>query len=363
MNTELVKKLRWMFPLLLLIWLEWFKRQPALVEKIYSQSIYPEIGNVLRRLLGKMPFSVGDLLVAILIGWAIYKCIQFLFLKMPGKWLSLLRPEKWGSAIRMLLFVYILFHAFWGLNYYRLGSAYLLQLETETYTTAEADTLAFVLQQRLLTICADTTAISTGKTGDRKLLGQEAMRSYKAASTTYPFMTFEHLSLKPILLGKFQAYAGYGGYIFPFTGEAHADFYVPNFTLPFTVCHEMAHQLGFGTESEANLIGFLAARESKNAAFRYSAYAGVHQYAIAELYGRDSLLARGYLDSLPAYYRSDRKLQRHFIMEHQSFFQPMLDATYALYLQGNNQPQGLESYNKVVAWLIAYGKKYGWEKL
>jgi hypothetical protein len=363
MNIELVKRLRWMIPLLLLIWLEWFKRQPALVEKYYSQSIYPGIGSTLRQLLGKLSFSVGDLLVAFLIGWVLYKSIQFLLQKKPGKWLGLLKAEKWGSAIRLLIYVYILFHVFWGMNYYRLGSAHLLQLETESYTNAEADTLVAVLQSRLLTICSDTNAISEGKTGERKQLGEEAMRSYKVASTQYPFMAFEHQSLKPILLGKLQAYAGYGGYIFPFTGEAHADFFVPNFTLPFTVCHEMAHQLGFGTESEANLVGFLAARESKNAAFKYSAYAGVHQYAIAELYGRDSLLARGYIDSLPAYYRSDRKLQRQFIMEHQSFLQPMLDATYTLYLQGNNQPQGLESYNKVVAWLIAYGKKYGWEKL
>ncbi len=363
MNTQLVKRLRWMFPLLLLIWLEWFKRQPALVEKYYSQSIYPWIGNTLRQLLGKLPFSVGDLLVAFLIGWAIYKSIHFLLQKKPRRWLGLLKPEKWGRAIRLILYGYILFHAFWGMNYYRLGSAHLLQLQTESYTTAESDTLARVLQQRLLTICADTIAISNGKTGNRKQLEDEAMRSYKAASTNYSFMHFEHPSLKPILLGKWQAYAGYAGYIFPFTGEAHADFYVPNFALPFTVCHEMAHQLGFGTESEANLIGFLAARESDNVAFRYSAYAGVHQYAIAELYGRDSLLARVYLDSLPAYYRNDRKAQRQFIKEHQSFFQPMIDATYTLYLQGNNQPQGLESYNRVVAWLIAYGKKYGWDTL
>lgn len=363
MKTELVKKLRWMFPLLLLIWLEWFKRQPEIVEKYYSQAIYPWIGNLLRQLLGKLPFSVGDLLVAFLIGWFLYTCIQFFFIRRPVKWVALLKPEKWGKGIRIIMYVYILFHAFWGMNYYRLGSAHLLQLETESYTTAEADSLVSVLQKRLNDICADTNAITKGKTGERKRLGDEAMRSYEAASSRYPFMAFEHQSLKPILLGKLQAYAGYGGYIFPFTGEAHVDFYVPNFTLPFTVCHEMAHQLGFGTESEANLVGFLAARESKNPAFIYSAYAGVHQYAIAELYGRDSLLARGYIDSLPVYYRSDRKLQRQFIMDHQSFFQPILDATYTLYLQGNNQPQGLESYNRVVAWLIAYGKKYGWENI
>jgi Protein of unknown function (DUF3810) len=161
-------------------------------------------------------------------------------------------------------------------------------------------------------------------------------------------------------LGPLQSYTGYAGYLFPFTGEAQVNFYGPNFTMPFTVCHEMAHQLGFGTESEANLVGFLAARESDSKAFVYSAYAGVHQYALSELFVRDSVLAKNYIDSLPQYFKRDKLALRQFVLEHQSFMQPMLNVVYNVYLLGNNQPEGLESYNYVVAWLIAYGKKFGW---
>jgi hypothetical protein len=32
---------------------------------------------------------------------------------------------------------------------------------------------------------------------------------------------------------------------------------------------------------------------------------------------------------------------------------------YGNYLKANNQPKGIETYNEVVSWLIAYRKKYG----
>src|SRR5690554_7630473 len=41
---------------------------------------------------------------------------------------------------------------------------------------------------------------------------------------------------------------------------------------PFTACHELAHQAGIGFEDEANYIGFVLARQSDDALFRYSAY-------------------------------------------------------------------------------------------
>jgi hypothetical protein len=125
----------------------------------------------------------------------------------------------------------------------------------------------------------------------------------------------------------------------------------------------MAHQVGFGSESEANLIGFLVARQSTQKAFQYSAYESIFNYAVGELYNRDTVLAKSYMESMPEYYKRDQAELREFIIKHQNPFQPMLNSVYNFYLTSNNQPQGLESYNYVVAWLIAYAKKYGWHRL
>jgi hypothetical protein len=355
--------LKWILPVSLIIFLEVIKTIPNLIEVYYAQGIYPYIGQALRFVLGWIPFSAGDLTIAMLTGWAIYTFFQIF---KGGK----RQPIKKGllafgkTVVFWGLWAYVAFYALWGLNYYRLGSSYLMEIEMDSYSTQDVDTLVQCLQQKIVSITkVDSLAINQAKTNNRLSLRDEGMEAYRLASFRYPFMHFKRASLKPNLLGPLQSYTGYAGYLFPLTGEAHVNFYGPTFTMPFTVCHEMAHQLGFGTESEANLVGFLAARESANKAFVYSAYAGVHQYALSELFVRDSLLAKNYIDSLPPYFKRDKLELRKFVADHQSFMQPVLNVVYNLYLLGNNQPEGLESYNYVVAWLIAYGKKFGWNSL
>jgi len=38
------------------------------------------------------------------------------------------------------------------------------------------------------------------------------------------------------------------------------------------VCHELAHQVGIASESEANFMGYLATTNSDNVYFNYSGY-------------------------------------------------------------------------------------------
>ncbi len=354
--------IKWIIPIGCIIILEALKSFPAFIENHYAQGVYPYIGQIFRLALGWIPFSVGDVGIALLTGWIIYR----LFLMVRKRKEQSIQTGLWSFGKNLLyggLWVYIAFYALWGLNYYRLGSSHLMQISMESYTTEDVDTLVNRLQQKIAYITQDTLSINKSKTNNRNQLKRAALEAYSMASEQYPFLKFSMASLKPNVLGPLQSYTGYAGYLFPLTGEAHVNFYGPTFAMPFTVCHEMAHQLGFGTESEANLIGFLAARESPNPSFVYSAYGGVHQYALAELFIRDSILAKKYIDAIPPYLKRDKMEMRRFVLEHQNFLQPVLNQVYSLYLQNNNQPDGLDSYNYVVAWLIAYGKKFGWENL
>ena len=49
---------------------------------------------------------------------------------------------------------------------------------------------------------------------------------------------------------------GYAGYLNPFTLEAQINTKIPKLNYIFTAAHEMAHQLGVASESEANFIAF-----------------------------------------------------------------------------------------------------------
>ena len=138
---------------------------------------------------------------------------------------------------------------------------------------------------------------------------------------------------------------------------------MPVFTQPYTTCHEIGHQLGYAKENEANFAGYLSARLSDNPAFRYSVYFDLYLYAARELYVRDSMLLKPLKAQLSPSVRADfRELQR-FNRKYENPFEPQVRELYDRYLRANRQPQGMRTYNEVIAWLIAYGKKNGWESI
>src|SRR5699024_4547462 len=87
---------------------------PAVVDNYYSHGLFPEIALWERILLGRIHFSVGDLLYSvfgiILICWFVRR-IRTRFK----------RPKKWGlQALSAISVLYFCFHFFWGLNYDRI---------------------------------------------------------------------------------------------------------------------------------------------------------------------------------------------------------------------------------------------------
>jgi hypothetical protein len=121
----------------------------------------------------------------------------------------------------------------------------------------------------------------------------------------------------------------------------------------------MAHQIGYAKENEANLVSFLVSRTSENLEFRYSIYYDVYLYSIAELNRRDSVRAKAFTQTLHPQVKRDNEELKEYLERSSNPVEPYISAFYNEYLKLNNQPKGKMTYNAVVAWLIAYQKKYG----
>jgi hypothetical protein len=134
---------------------------------------------------------------------------------------------------------------------------------------------------------------------------------------------------------------------------------VPLFVQPFTTCHEIGHQLGYAKENEANFAGYLSAKSSKDAMFRYSVYFDLYSYARYYLYAQDSVIAKQLDAQLPPGFKADHRELRQFIKKYRNPIEVIIDHLYGQYLKANEQPGGKLSYNEVVAWLVAYYKKFG----
>ena len=327
------------------------------IEQRYATTFFPVLGSALRFLFGWIPFSIGDLMYSTLGILFVYQLGLFLkgIFQKGTVWHQKLQPLN--GAVLIVLFVYVYFYLFWGLNYYRRGIEFQLKLEPTTATRSELLSLNALLISRLNAskqVCLQNN--DTLMTSERMF--SSALEGYHTMEAKFSFIRYRYASLKPSLFGKIGNYVGFQGYYNPFTGEAQINTRIPNFVQPFVTCHEMAHQLGYASESEANFVGFLAAIHSKDKLLQYSSYLDMFLSSWNNLHAIDSVAAKELRKELHEGVRRDLRTYKEFVLQHRTFLQNWTNELYDYYLRKNRQRKGIGSYNEVTGWLIAYHKKF-----
>jgi hypothetical protein len=353
----------WLLLIITTILIKFASTQTLWIEENYSTNIYPVVSKIQRSIFGWIPFSVGDLFYAFLILVIIFKTVQLvktIYFKKFNRQYLLIGLKQ---VIFFFLFVYVFFYGLWGLNYNRQGIAFKLGLEIKNPDTRDIDTITGILQERL-NFYAETVSEKKRDTFDRKrILFEKATEAYLYASSQYPFLSYSPQSVKPSVYSYLGNYLGFQGYYNPFSGEGQVNTTIPRFIEPFVTTHEIAHQIGYAKEYEANFVGYLACRSYPSDIFRYSMYFDMYNYASNELFRVDSNLAKSYREKLHPQVLKDIKAYKAFLKKYKNPVEPVIMWLYGNYLQANNQPEGKRSYNKVVSFLVAYYKKYGAEAL
>lgn len=336
--------------------LSWF---PHAVERFYSNGVYPVMAKFWRFLLGWIPFSVGDvvylILIVLLVRW---------FIKRRHTW----RNQWRDNALQLVGFVsigYLLFNLLWGLNYHRENLGVKLGLQDRTDT---ADTLAYSdaeLMDFTLKLIGRINAQHLEITGDvdKKVVFEESWeqvlksnaKGYDNLSEKFDFLRYETPSVKASLLSLPLTYMGFSGYLNPFTGEAHSNILGPRYQLPMIGCHEMAHQLGFASESEANFIGFLAATHHPDARYRFSGYATALVYCMGQWEVRNPETYEQLIKQINPGILENYRESREFWQAHETFIEDGFKWFYDNFLKLNQQ-EGLESYSRFVDLLVHYYK-------
>lgn len=340
-----------------------FSLNEAWVERYYTFGFYPFISGLLRLLFGWIPFSIGDLLYLAASAFLIVKVIKFFRLLFQKQLKAYISWKKISKYLKLLLWIYLVFNFFWGLNYNRQGIAKQFSLNVQSYNAADLYQLTFVLQQRLNFYAAQVDSVKRLELNQNKFLFSEAVDAYQNAARQYSFLTYRHPSVKPSMLTLIGKYFGFTGYYNPFSGEAQVKTDVPVFAKPFIVCHEIGHQLGYAKENEANFAGFLSGKASGDIEFRYSAYYEMYGYALRELFFYDFGCVLELNKTIHPQVKKDNRTYRQYLFKTQNIVEPLVSNLYDSYLKLNRQPKGTKTYNEVVAWLIAYMKKYGKEAI
>jgi hypothetical protein len=326
------------------------------VEAFYSTGIYPWIGAGMRGIFGWLPFSLGDLLYLTSGVWLVYQLFRVVKKLIQQKINSVDVTLRVFKMTNILLIIYIYFNLFWGLNYNRLGISNQLALTVIEPTQPKLESLTGMLLEKTNSY---SSAAGLKKQPSAEKVFSGSIKNYQNLGDVHPFLKYSPRSVKSSLFGVLGNYMGYTGYYNPFTAEAQINNTVPGFLHYFVSSHEIAHQLGYARENEANFVGFLAARSSVDTAFLYSAYFDMFLYANAALYGMDSAAARRNIKMLSPAVQRDLSELRAFRIKYQNPLDKLISIFYDRYLKMNQQPDGQKSYSKVVLWLLAYYDKFG----
>lgn len=328
---------------------------PSIIDTYYVNGVYPLISTALRFMLGWIPFSVGDILYAVLI---------FLILRFLSKLLTKKIKSKRAMTLRFFAGVsvfYFCFYMFWGLNYSRSPLTKTLDLEQGSFDIQQLESISkkILLKTKLLQSRLskhDTLAVKIPYSKNKII--ELTKKGYDELGNQFPDFVYQRPSIKKSLFSLPLTYMGFSGYLNPLTGEAQVDHLIPKINLPFTCSHEVAHQLGFASESEANFIGFLAAAHHKDPYFQYAAYLLVLRYALYDIRRYDQDLFTSYVETIPKGVLKNMRESDEFWKQYENPLEPLFKSFYDQYLKYNQQKDGLESYNQIMGLIISYDQNY-----
>ncbi|WP_100612434.1 DUF3810 domain-containing protein [Confluentibacter lentus] len=333
--------------------IKWLSRYPEFIEQYYSNGFYQLVSKIFRHTLGWIPFSFGDLVY----GLAIIYGLRWLFIN--RKRLRLDTKQWFIDVFSAVAICYFAFHVLWGMNYHRLPLHKNLNLEAD-YTTEQliVVTKKLIAKSNALFVEIkknDTTKIDLPYSKSEIL--ELAPLGYDNLKQTFPHLEYHPESVKKSLYSYPLTYMGFSGYLNPFTNEAQVDGLIPAYLFPTTTTHEIAHQLGYAAENEANFIGCLAAINHDDMYFKYCGYTFALRFCLNEINNRDKDLFDGFLKTINPGILDNYKESREFWEAHDNPLEPFFKGFYSNFLKANNQAKGMESYSYVVALLVNYFEK------
>jgi hypothetical protein len=334
-----------------IVFVQLISKYPSLVEHYYSNGIYRFTSVLLRFLFGWIPFSIGDLLIGILV----FIILRFIYRLFKDRFKNL--KSKLLQVVAFLSILYSCFYWFWGFNYFREPLAKNLGFQQTKYTTEQLTTVSENSIKRLneshFKITKNDSLVAKNPYSQKEMY-KMAIAGYDNLTYEYPQFVYNFRSIKSSLMSLIQSYNGTSGYFNPITGEAQVNDRIPVNGYPTTVCHEIAHQLGIAAENEANFVGYLATLANDDMYFKYAAYRMAFSYLISEVRKRDKTIFNKLILAVNKGVLIDFKESSEFWGQYRNPIEPLIKKGYNSYLKANKQANGIQSYNYVVDLIISY---------
>jgi hypothetical protein len=327
---------------------------PALVERWFSVSFYPNLQRVVTPLSNAVPFAVLDVLTILLLLAVI---IGVLHVVGRTRQTRSARPllRMTGHVAAAAAVVYLVFLFAWGLNYRRLPMHDRIELSDGPPAPDAVLGLARQAVERLNVLHgpAHRTGWETEPWLNAPLL--TAFQAVQPLVGHGPGAV--PARLKPSIYGRYFRWSGVDGMINPFALEALANPDLLPFERPFVAAHEWAHLAGYADEAEASFVGWLTCLHA-DAAAEYSGWLYVYWQVNAALRAGERELLGRRLDPGPA--RDIEAVASRLRRGESPRVRKASRAVYDTYLKANRVDEGIGSYGEVVSLIARARFSEGW---
>ena len=222
-------------------------RYSTSISDFFNFSISNFIRGLLAAITSVVPFSLGETVVIIL-------PVLMLVLVVT----VIIKPLSDKAFSKVIYRLSVLVVGLYSLFVISLAPAYgsstadvLFDITDAPLSKEELKTAAFILSEKTNSL-ADEINYSYGSFSkmdtDLDGLTDKLLDAYDSLEDKYEFIGNFKSRLKPIALSEPMTYTHISGVYTYYTGESNLNTNFPDYTIPFTAAHEMAHQRGFARE-------------------------------------------------------------------------------------------------------------------
>jgi hypothetical protein len=356
--------------------------QPQFVETYYSRGLYPRILRFIA-IPGRLAsFSVGELLLAVLVlflavlgaaSW--YRDIKRRIQRrristMPEGTRSKLSVRFAQYALNIASFLFpkifwvtaviaVSFMLVFGMNYHRLPIDQNLSLERREPDASELEAISRTIVDGVNRNYAESGAYANSESGSSLPISRAQLITLLEESfSNEPLLRgiaadSAHASPRAVFMSGLMSRMGVSGIYSPFTGEPNYNAFQPDSALPFTLAHEMAHQRGFARESEASFVAFLICTNSRDAYVRYSGYLNALRVLSLLRLRSPERFTQIYL-TLGEGPRADLRAERRFWSRYAGRLSSTTRRINDAYLRANRVRSGVRNYGEVTGLIVGY---------
>ena len=336
----------------------WGLTQLAQRYTVLVDMVYPYLTRTVQTFLSGWSAGVGFCVWQVALVVLLVMVLASVVLMIVLRW----NFVQWlGWVLSGVALVAFLHTGIYGLNYYAGPIANDIRLNVTEYSLEELQD-ATVYYRDLANKLADE--MPRDEQGDLTYspfsqLADEAGEGFRVLTYEECYSIFAG-STDPVKeLGWADMYTSMGitGVTMPITGEAAVNPQIPSVSLPFTMCHEMAHRMCIALERDANFAAYLACRANPSAEFQYSAYFMAYIYcsnALASVNSTEAAIASVRIAAgVNENFSHDLKAYSQFFADHYDESATNLaNSVNDTYLKASGDDSGVGSYGEVCDLLV-----------